>query len=333
MKGLTLPILLSLVVHGGGAVGLWALWLGGGVAPSPLTALVIELEALVVASAPPPFDPPALASWLASPPSPRGVARPAEAPDRVEAPSPAEALRPEALPPDPPQAPGASPARAAEALPASRPPAPPPEAPPTAVLASPPVAVAEPPSPIRLGGPPVAATVAPVTGPPALPAPPPPVERSDVLLASPAGGGTGAGPGPDPGPPSAAPLEGRSAVATPDFLTALAPAGTGGSAGSRETAVPAEYDGYVRALRLRIQDRLVYPWLAVRQRLGGVVELEIQVDRQGRLARARVVGGEAAGLLRDAALRAVRDATPLAFPPGVDGRPLTITLPVVFELR
>lgn len=329
MKGLTLPILLSLVVHGGVAVGLWALWLGGGVAPSPLTALVIELDALVVASPPSPPAPPALASRLASPSAPRGVARPAEAP------SPAEALRPEALPPDPPQAPGASRARAAEALPASRPPAPPPEAPPTAVLASPSVAVAEPPSPTRLGGPSVAATVAPVTGPPAVPAPTTPVERSDVLSASPAGRGTGAGPGPgpDPDPPSAAPLEGRSAVAAPDSLTALAPAGTGGSAGSRETAVAAEYDGYVRALRRRIQDRLVYPWLAVRQRLGGVVELEIQVDREGRLARARVVGGEAAGLLRDAALRAVRDAMPLAFPPGVDGRPLIITLPVVFELR
>jgi len=97
--------------------------------------------------------------------------------------------------------------------------------------------------------------------------------------------------------------------------------------------IPPEYDGYVRALRQRIQERLVYPWLAVRQGLHGVVELEVHVDLEGRLSRVNVVGGRAAGMLREAALRGVRDATPFPFPPGVAARPLTIRLPVVFELR
>ena len=59
----------------------------------------------------------------------------------------------------------------------------------------------------------------------------------------------------------------------------------------------------------------------------------VYVDRDGRLARAGVVGGQGASVLQAAALGAVRDATPLAFPAGVAPRPLTIRLPVVFELR
>jgi outer membrane biosynthesis protein TonB len=38
-------------------------------------------------------------------------------------------------------------------------------------------------------------------------------------------------------------------------------------------------------------------------------------------------------VLREAAMRAVRDATPFPLPPGLTARPLTIRLPVVFELR
>src|SRR5262249_18347566 len=42
-------------------------------------------------------------------------------------------------------------------------------------------------------------------------------------------------------------------------------------------AIPPEYDSYVRALRQRIQDRLVYPWTAVRRGQQGVVELEVRL--------------------------------------------------------
>jgi len=111
----------------------------------------------------------------------------------------------------------------------------------------------------------------------------------------------------------------------PPALAAL-PGGAGGG-------VPPEYDPYVRALRQRIQERLAYPSLAVRQGLSGTVELELSLDSGGRLSAVTVVGREAPGVLREAAIRAVRGATPFPFPPGLGARPLTIRLPVVFELR
>jgi TonB family protein len=98
-------------------------------------------------------------------------------------------------------------------------------------------------------------------------------------------------------------------------------------------AIPPEYEGYVRALRRRIEERLVYPWLAVRQGTQGTVELEVQLDAAGRLSDVAVVGRPIAGVLRDAAIRAIREATPFPFPPGLAARALTIRLPVVFELR
>lgn len=101
----------------------------------------------------------------------------------------------------------------------------------------------------------------------------------------------------------------------------------------RGRGIPPEYDAYVRALRRRIQERLVYPWLAVRRGVQGSVELEVQLDACGRLARVTVAGREPASLLRDAAIQAVRDATPFPLPPGLAARALTIRLPVVFELR
>jgi protein TonB len=97
--------------------------------------------------------------------------------------------------------------------------------------------------------------------------------------------------------------------------------------------VPPEYDAYVRRLRERIQTRLQYPREAVRRGLHGVVELEIRIEPDGRLGQAEVVGGVPVPLLQRAALHAVEAATPAPFPPGVAARPLTIRLPVVFELR
>lgn len=110
-----------------------------------------------------------------------------------------------------------------------------------------------------------------------------------------------------------------------DEIAALSP--------ERGRGIPPGYDAHVHALRRRIQERLVYPWLAVRRGVQGSVELEVQLDAGGRLARVTVVGREPASLLRDAAIQAVRDATPFPLPPGLVARALTIRLPVVFELR
>lgn len=116
--------------------------------------------------------------------------------------------------------------------------------------------------------------------------------------------------------------------------------GAGGASGEqlalalgRGRAIPPEYEGYVRELRRRVQERLVYPWLAVRRGLTGTVELEIELDAAGRVVALAAVGPEAPRLLRDAALKAVRDAAPFPLPPGVAPRALAVRLPVVFELR
>jgi protein TonB len=89
----------------------------------------------------------------------------------------------------------------------------------------------------------------------------------------------------------------------------------------------------VRALRQRIQDRLVYPWTAVRRGQQGVVELELRLGSDGRLVAVEVVAGTSADTLRVAAVAAVRGSAPFPFPPGLAGRPLVIRLPVEFRLR
>jgi protein TonB len=89
----------------------------------------------------------------------------------------------------------------------------------------------------------------------------------------------------------------------------------------------------VRALRQRVQDRLVYPWTAVRSGQHGVVELEVRLGSDGRLAAVEVVAGTSVSTLRAAAVSAVRGAAPFPFPPGFPPRPLVIRLPVEFRLR
>jgi protein TonB len=123
-------------------------------------------------------------------------------------------------------------------------------------------------------------------------------------------------------------VPGPSALATRDGL-ASGPGGERGGAG----VIPPEYEGYVRALRERVQARLVYPWLAVRRGQQGTVEVDVHVNRQGRLADVRVVGGPGHDVLRAAAVRAVQDAAPFPFPEGLPARPLVVRLPVVFRLR
>jgi protein TonB len=108
-------------------------------------------------------------------------------------------------------------------------------------------------------------------------------------------------------------------------IAALTP-GSGGP-------LPPEYAAHVRAFRRRIQERLRYPVLAVRQRLEGTVDLEIRLDAAGRLLGVESTRREAAPLLRDAAVQAVRDATPFPVGAGLEARALVIRLPIVFELR
>lgn len=107
-----------------------------------------------------------------------------------------------------------------------------------------------------------------------------------------------------------------------------------GQAGSASSgAIPPEYEAYVRTLRQRVQDRLVYPGTAVRRGQQGVVELEVRLGADGRLVAVDVVAGVSADALRGAAIAAVRSAAPFPFPPGFVARPLVVRLPVEFRLR
>lgn len=136
----------------------------------------------------------------------------------------------------------------------------------------------------------------------------------------------------------------RTAAAAPD--PGRQPAAAAGGAGVArlpsgevpgrtvpDGAIPPEYESYVRALRQRIQERLAYPWTAVRRGQQGVVELEMRVGADGRLVAVEVVAGVNADTLRTAAVAAVRGSAPFPFPPGLDARPLVIRLPVEFRLR
>jgi TonB family protein len=64
-----------------------------------------------------------------------------------------------------------------------------------------------------------------------------------------------------------------------------------------------------------------------------VVELEVRLGSDGRLAAVEVVAGTSVSTLRAAAVSAVRAAAPFPFPPGLLPRPLVIRLPVEFRLR
>lgn len=345
-RGVASALVLSLVLHGAIATTLRALGFGRSSAASPrglLAPLVVDLIEPVVAL------------------SDRGaVEANALAPPR------AVVLRGRAERRDvgPPR--GAS-ARPSEVVPAPDGSLPSPSAPLRVAEVAPPLAVPTlaPPAPLPVPEPPASATPA-VAAPEALElsisALPEAVEpwRSDTapvegVISGATGGGESHGPldgvaGTDENGAASSGV-GRVAPRSASLQSAGSTAGEGRISGSerlsgavthgppeivalpRGASIPPEYDGYLRALRQRIQERLVYPWLAARQRVHGVVELEVQLDPEGRLARASVVGGGGAGPLRDAALRAVRDATPFPFPTGVVARPLTIRLPVIFELR
>jgi TonB family protein len=113
----------------------------------------------------------------------------------------------------------------------------------------------------------------------------------------------------------------------------LARVSPGEAPGAPAAAFPPEYESYVRALRERIQQRLAYPSAAVRRGQQGMVELELRVGVDGRLTAVEIVAGTSVDAFRTAAVAAVRGSAPFPFPPGLEGRPLVIRLPVEFRLR
>ena len=147
-------------------------------------------------------------------------------------------------------------------------------------------------------------------------------------------GGTGASSGAsDRSGTASEPGSGRSSDPAGGTSVARLTPGGGGEGSGPNGAIPPEYEAYVRALRQRVQERLQYPWTAVRRGQQGVVEVELRVGPDGRLVAVEVVAGPTADALRVAAVSAVRGAAPFPFPAGLPPRPLVIRLPVEFRLR
>lgn len=326
-RSVAVALAVSLVLHAGLAVTLRGLGFGPRDEPASRPPLYVDLVEPVAVSSP------RSGEATVAPRSadrPRGAREPRR--DRAAIPIP-----PPAGPEKEDTGPGSVPPLPA---PPAMPPPPIPSVPPPARSAAPPAPALVPPA-------------EPAAVPPAPSAPhgnvaermaarpEPEAGRRETSATTPAGGGASAGgvarrggeiasvPGATGGAPggSGGPLVDRY------------PASVGGGSesaalsGGRAGAIPPEYERYVRDLRRRIQERLRYPGLAVRQGLGGTVELEVRLDASGRLIGVAALGPAPAWVLREAAVEAVREATPFPFPPGLDARPLTIRLPIVFEIR
>jgi protein TonB len=110
----------------------------------------------------------------------------------------------------------------------------------------------------------------------------------------------------------------------------------GGPALARTTAAPeiaSAYGPYLVEFRRRIQAGLRYPPAARRRGLAGTAEIDVLVDARGRIERVEIHRSSTHAALDEAALDAVKRATPPPLPPGAPARPLRLRLPVVFELR
>jgi protein TonB len=83
----------------------------------------------------------------------------------------------------------------------------------------------------------------------------------------------------------------------------------------------------VRRVQARVNEE-PYPGLDALRTWTGVVRVAFVIRRDGRVARVRVVGSSGHSQLDEAALRAVRAASPLPRPP----RPQAVELSVVFRL-
>lgn len=119
-------------------------------------------------------------------------------------------------------------------------------------------------------------------------------------------------------------------------LVMLAPsarAGVAAGPGGGDGQVPTGFGPYLVALRQRIQESLNYPLVARRRGLGGIVQLEVELLPNGKVASVVVRSSSSHAVLDQAALDTVSQLSAAPFPPGVPSRPLKVRVPIVFELR
>ncbi len=91
---------------------------------------------------------------------------------------------------------------------------------------------------------------------------------------------------------------------------------------------------YLAGIVDRVKDRLVYPSLSLRRGEEGTVHVQTFLSRDGQVKDVSAEDETVSGRLRDAAIKAVKDAAPYPhLPESVPGDPVKVTIPVVFALR
>jgi len=84
----------------------------------------------------------------------------------------------------------------------------------------------------------------------------------------------------------------------------------------------------------QVQEYKVYPEEARRRRDEAVVTVKFTMDRGGRVIYVRVLDSSGNPVLDQAAMDAVKRASPLPVPPpGIPGSPIAVVLPIAFRLE
>ena len=206
----------------------------------------------------------------------------------------------------------------------------------------------------------VIADVAPEPPPPPLPTPPLPTPLLDspaprarrpapaAAPAAPTAHATQPSNPTAPAPEQPAPAAQTPTLTTPDSdapatgtLSAASAASGSGTSNTAPAAPPAptaptgdsaDLAGYGRAVHAKIIASVRFPERAARERIEGVVLVEIVLDGRGNLIRSSVVG-DAHDVLRDAALEAVARAAPFPAPPSSGTRQIAFQVPLRFFLK
>ena len=195
--------------------------------------------------------------------------------------------------------------------------------------------------------PPVASPPVPSPSPVAPPSPPASTAPSSLVPASTSGGeatgratthGNGEATAPSGGSGGASgsgsTTGGRAGGGGTGGVVAALPPGTGGGLGTGAGVVAgAEYGPYLSQVRQLIQDTLRYPPAALRRGVTGTVHLELSIAATGRISSASVVTSSSHEMLDRAAVEAARTLPRVPFPKDLRAVPLTVRIPVVFELR
>ncbi len=91
---------------------------------------------------------------------------------------------------------------------------------------------------------------------------------------------------------------------------------------------------YFNTVRRRIERHKHYPFSARRRRIEGAVAVRFILHPDGRATDAAPAGSTGHRLLNQAALKAVRDASPFPKPPaGLISRPVPLEISIVFQLK